>query len=473
MRARYRHLAGHILEEELGRPTEALVHYQAALGDDPDHPRACERIAALLRAAGDFAALAAHCARALEHMGQGGDVTRRSFLWNELAAAAAGLGDRDGATAALEVVVRLDGNHWDARRTLANYYVEAGTDAREQAIAAQHELLKLDKLHVPAYRTLAKLYYDTGANARGLACEQAARLLSARDPARARDSMPPTPPPMRPMAPADWARLRHPDEDRFVSALSVLVAPLLASASAVPLDGKSRPGVPLSGDGAPRMTEAVRWAARTLDVMVPALYTRNELLAPVRFFNGRDGRSLKPALVIGLPLLGDRRRLGELLPPLTLQMALLRPERMLRLLVADAEMLTTLLRATVSVACNEPVAGELQVTAAALRHSLPPLALDQLGVIGRRLRDEGRDLGRVAAAWLRGADLTAARAALVLSNDLPRTLAAVEACAFDPAGLRQALGELVWVSVTDEVWVTRERLVEGASAAHKEAQSQG
>ena len=145
------------------------------------------------------------------------------------------------------------------------------------------------------------------------------------------------------------------------------------------------------------MTEAVRWAARTLDVLVPELYTRNDQMAPVRFVNGRVGRALQPALVIGLPLLGDRRRLGELLPPLTLQMALLRPERMLRLLVADAEMLTTLLRATVSVACDEPATPELAVTTAALKHSLPPLALDQLGVIGRRLRDQGRDLSRVAA----------------------------------------------------------------------------
>jgi hypothetical protein len=138
---------------------------------------------------------------------------------------------------------------------------------------------------------------------------------------------------------------------------------------------------------------------------------------------------------------------------------------MLRLLVADADVLTMLLRATVSVACNEPAAADLAVTTAALKHSLLPLALDQLGVIGRRLRDQGRDLGRVAAEWLRAADLTAARAALVLSGDLPRTLAAVEACAFDPAGLRHALGELVWVSVTDEVWVTRERLIAGAAEA--------
>jgi hypothetical protein len=278
---------------------------------------------------------------------------------------------------------------------------------------------------------------------------------------------------MRPMAPADWARLRHPDEDRFVSSLSVLVAPLLAAASATPLDAaRTRPGAPLGGDGAPRMTEALRWVAGKLDVLVPEVFTRNDQMAPVRFVNGRIGQSLTPALVVGLPLLGDRRRLVELLPPLALQMALLRPDRMLRLLVADAGVLTLLLRATVAVACDEAPAAELTVTAAALRHSLPPLALDQLGVIGRRLREQGRDLSRVATAWLRAADLTAARAALVLTGDLPRTLAAVEACAFDPAGLRQALGEIVWASVTDEVWVTRQRMIDGATATAPSAKVQ-
>jgi hypothetical protein len=216
---------------------------------------------------------------------------------------------------------------------------------------------------------------------------------------------------MRVMAPADWSRLRHPDEDRSVSALSMLVAPLLAVSSAVPLDGRTRPGAPLSGDGAPRMTEAVRWAARTLDVLVPELFTRNDQMAPVRFVNGHVGRTLRSALVIGLPLLGDRRRLGELLPPLTLQMALLRPERMLRLLVADAEVLTMLLRATVSVACDEPATPELAVTMAALKHSLTPLASDQLRTIGRRLRDQGRELGRVAVEWLRGAGVVERSAA--------------------------------------------------------------
>ena len=475
LRARYRHLAGHIYEEELARPAEALARYRAALADDPDHPRACERIAALLRAQGDFAGLAAHCAQALGRLGDGGDPARRAPLWSALADAATGLGDRDGTSAALEVVVRLDANNWSARRRLAELYLEAGPDALEQAIAAQHALLRLDKLHVPAYRALGKLYQQVGAPARAAACDQAARLLSARDAARAPDEPAPALVPVtRALAPADWARVQAPEEDRFLALLSALVAPLLAGAAAIPLDpARGRPGTPLADGATPPFLQALRWAAGALDVPLPDVFTRDDQLAPVRFVNGRDAHGLRPALVVGLPLLGDRRRAAELVAPLALELALLRPERRLRLLVPDASVLALLLRATVSVACDEPPAPELAVTAAGLRRWLAPPALEQIGVVGRRLRDGGRDLGRVAAEWMRAADLTAARAALVVTGDLPRTLAAIEACALDPATVRHAVGELVWASITDEVWTTREALLASPAAPSRTAHARG
>jgi hypothetical protein len=144
---------------------------------------------------------------------------------------------------------------------------------------------------------------------------------------------------------------------------------------------------------------------------------------------------------------------------------------MLRLLVGDAAALALLLRATVSLGGDEPPAPELAVTVAGLRHWLPPLALEQVRLVGQRLRDDGRDLGHVAAAWLRAADLSAARAALVVTGDLPRTLAAIEACALDAVSAREAIGELVWASVTDEVWVTSERLRAASSPASSPARA--
>lgn len=179
IRARYRHLAGHVCEENLGDDESALMHYRAALADDADHPRCAERLESLFRRRGDFGGLAEHCARALERLGERGDVTRRARLWSVLADAATGLGDRDGTIAALEVVARLDPLQTDARRRLASLWLQAGPDAADKAIVAQHDLLRLDPAHVPAYRALSALYEQTGRIARAEACERARTRATA------------------------------------------------------------------------------------------------------------------------------------------------------------------------------------------------------------------------------------------------------------------------------------------------------
>jgi hypothetical protein len=119
------------------------------------------------------------------------------------------------------------------------------------------------------------------------------------------------------------------------------------------------------------------------------------------------------------------------------------------------------LRAVIAVAHDEPPAADAVVTAAALKRWLPPMALDQVTVIGRRLRDEGRDLTHLAAEWLRAVDLTAARAALAVTGDLERTMDAVEACGASPAAARAAIRELAWASVSDELWAVASRLHSG------------
>jgi predicted Zn-dependent protease len=448
LRARYRHLAGHVCEEELGLLDDALEQYRAALADDPDHPRTAERIEALLCERGDFAGLAEHCARMLERLGNG-DPARKAQLWSRLADAADGAGDREGAIAALEVVIRLDAEQKDARRRLAALYLEAGPDAAERAIVAHHELLRRDPVHVPTYRALAGLYQRVGARDRSLACDRAARLLSAREATPRTRARPEPVLATRALGPDEWRLVRHPDEDRFLSVLSMLLSPVLAQA-AVPARA---PGVPVGRDDGNPFAQATAYVSRTLDVPMPDLFARDDQKLPVQVVHGRV-----PGFVIGLPLLGDRRRFGDLVAPLALEAALLRPERHLRLLVGEPRALALLLRAVIALAHDEaPTAGEA-VTAAALKRRLPPLALDQVGVIGRRLRDEGRDLTQLAASWLRAADLTAARAALAITGDLERTIDAVEACAASPAAARAAEHELIWASVTDELWTVRKRL---------------
>jgi hypothetical protein len=164
-------------------------------------------------------------------------------------------------------------------------------------------------------------------------------------------------------------------------------------------------------------------------------------------------------VMIGRPLLGDSRRLPDLAPAAALDLAQLRPERNLRILIQDPSVMALVLKAVIAIAHDEQPEPEAKSTTAALRKWLHPVALDQLGVVGRRLRQDGRDLTKMAAQWLYAADLTAARATLVITGDLQRTVAAVESRAADERSAAAVALELIWASTTDELWRVRNRLM--------------
>jgi tetratricopeptide (TPR) repeat protein len=464
IRARYRHLAGHVCDENLGDSERALVYYRAALNDDPDHPRAAERIEAVLRQRGDFMALAEHGARLLERLGGQGDPLKRARLWSLMADAAAGLHDREGMIAALEVVTRLDPNERESRRRLASLYLQAGPQAVEKAIAAQHELLRVDSGNVQAYRALAALYDRGGHLARAEACTRAAQLISSRERVSGKGWAPAPDLATRPLTAADWALLRHPDEDRFISTLAALVAPLLTATAAVPLERARRgPGVPVPRNDMRPFVQAANHAARILGLPLPELFTAEEQSAPLRVVWGSVKQAVHPLVIVGRPLLGDARRMIDLLPAVALDLAQLKPERHLRVLVHDPNVLAVIMRAVIALAYDEEPEPDARVTALAFKRWLQPVVLDQLNIVGRRLREDGRDLLRRGAQWLRAADLTAARAALVLTGDLERTMAAVEARAADESAARAALPELVRASISDEIWTVRQRIVVAAA----------
>jgi tetratricopeptide (TPR) repeat protein len=464
IRARYRHLSGHVCDENLGDYERALVYYRAALDDDPDHPRAAERIEALLRQRGDFMALAEHGARLLERLGEKGDPLRRARIWSLMADAAAGLRDREGMIAALEVVTRLDPHERESRRRLASLYLQAGPAAVEKAIAAQHELLRVDPGNEAAYRSLAALYDRGGHLARAEACLRAAQVVAGRERPSSRGWSPAPDLATRPLSPADWSLLRHPDEDRFVSTLAALVAPLLTATAAVPLERAKRgPGEPVPRNDMRPFVQAANHAARILGLPLPELFISEEQMAPIRVVWGSVKQAVRPLVVVGRPLLGDTRRMVDLLPAVALDLVQLKPERNLRVLVHDPNVLAVIMRAVIALAYDEEPEPDVRVTATAFKRWLQPVVLDQLNVIGRRLREDGRDLLRRGAQWLRAADLTAARAALVLTGDLERTMAAVEARAADESAARAALLELVRASVSDEIWTVRQRIVVAAA----------
>jgi hypothetical protein len=212
-------------------------------------------------------------------------------------------------------------------------------------------------------------------------------------------------------------------------------------------------------------SKAMKYVATTLDVAMPEAYERPEQREPVIFVNTVDGRELVPVFQLGAPLVGDRRREPEQVFELARKSALLRPERLLRLATPHPQQIGHVLDAAVALVYDAegapptPVA-ELQRTVAGLKRALPPMQLEQVIAIGKKLRESGMRTDEAAVQWLQAADLTSIRAGYALVGDL-ETCARLVAADGRPTGCRaptERLLDLIWSSVTEEMFLVRRHL---------------
>jgi hypothetical protein len=203
---------------------------------------------------------------------------------------------------------------------------------------------------------------------------------------------------------------------------------------------------------------------RRLGVVEPALYVKYDQAVPLTFMHTRSGRALIPVLVAGVPLLGDRRRSSDLTFLIARSVARLRPERILRLALPDPAALGQIIQAAIALANSKPGSADdrpaprVARTVEALKQ-LPPVAFDQVVMIGERFSRLDVDPLVMARTWLEACDLTAARVALALAGDLDgalRLVAADETALGEP---RARVLDLVWSSTTDEFLLARERLL--------------
>ncbi len=486
LRARYFHVAGRICDDELGQGEEALAYYRRAVDDDPALDQASRAIERLLEVRGDHAELVAHYTRRIQRLGPAGgaDDAERLRLWAGLAETCDAMGDRDAARIALEVSTKIDGSQLDLRARFADACVRGGSDHLDRAIAEHHEIIARSKDRAASYRALAGLYLRTGRLDRARACAEAAGALVAL-------GLDDGPPPLVPAAPRegrsgvaalrtlgaqDWALLRHPDEDPALAALWARVSPLVAGLEARPHRALGlRPRDAVHADDGRPFAVAARSAARLLGVALPALYVRREQTYALAFLNARTDDTLAPVLTVGTPLLGDRRAPDELLFPLAMTLASLRPERLLQLALPDPAALAYLIDAARALATEADGGAKAPAsrTIDALRAQLTPLAFDQLVGIGRQLRERADDASTLAHRWLRAADLSAARAALAVTGDLAAALRALSTGEPSPfVDPRERLLELVWSSVTDALATVRAHLAAPAPDARPQARAE-
>ncbi len=469
LRARYWHVAGGICDEELDDGEEAIAYFRRALDEDPSLEKASLAIERRLEGRGDPAQLLRHYSRRVQQLGPMGDANdaERLRVWTALAATCDKMGDGEAARLALEVSTKIDGSQLDLRARFADACVRGGVDYIDRAIAEHHAILARRKGRASSYRSLGELYERTGQPRRALACRAAmAALVSARLQEGCEPEVEPAVPAavidIRPDAAArvplgeeDWARLRHPDEELALVALWGRIAPLIAGLESQTHRALGlRPRDALEPLDARPCAVAAREVGRLLGVAVPDVHIRREQTRAVTFLNARSETTLAPVLLMGTPLLGDRRRSSDLIVPVAMCLANLRPERLLRLALPDTTAIAYLIDVIRTLATEGDGKGEAarSRTVTALRGGLSPVAFDQMIAVGRQLAERHEGAKVLAARWLAAADLTAARVAFALTGDLSSALQAIRADRPSPfLDTSERLLDLIWSSVTDEL----------------------
>jgi tetratricopeptide (TPR) repeat protein len=476
VRARYRLTAALICRDELARRDLAGGHLRAALDDDPGLERASTALEQLYAAEENWRELARLYRGRLKRLGPespadaDGKNLERLRVWSALGDLCwEKLGDRESAQAALEVALSFDRDNVERHKRLADLYVQLGPATFGRSIAAHQRVLAGEKGRVLSMRALKHLYIQTQQREKALMCACALELLQKGDDHDARKVAAYR---QRPFATArgvlndeSWARLQHPDEDRLLGQLLGIVGGTVAAGQALPHKAFElvREDA-LAADDAHSYAKVLRYVAHVLDVPVPEAYVRPEQREPVVFANCLDGAELVPVVLLGAPLVGDRRSHVEQVFELARVLAHLRPERLLRLATPHPHSIAHVIEAAMALGAEiegEPEATDVVGrTVLGLKRALPPIELERVAAIGVKLRALGSRPDAAALRWLQAADLTGLRAGWALVGDLS-TCARLVAAEGQPAGTlppKQRLLELVWSTMTEEMFAVRRAL---------------
>jgi hypothetical protein len=219
----------------------------------------------------------------------------------------------------------------------------------------------------------------------------------------------------------------------------------------------------LDATDARSFAKAIRYAASIFVVPAPEVYARPEQKEAFSFVSCIDKQTLVPALVVGAPLT-DKRPERDLAFEVARRMSFFRPERFLRLLMPQPAQLAHLVEVVMALAAEadekqEPT-GEVAKTATAMRTWVAAPQLEQVVAFGRRLRQLGTRSEAAALGWAQGTDLTAARAGLLLAGDLEISARLIASEPASPTALptTQRLLDLIWSSVTEELFAVRRHL---------------
>jgi hypothetical protein len=323
--------------------------------------------------------------------------------------------------------------------------------------------LRSDPRDIDALRGLYRIYGRSGETDRQWLMAQALAYLDAADATERatyeRHKIDGLIKPTSSLAAEGWRLLFHPDEELLTGQIFAVIAPavLLGRISTLRRE-KALPKLDPARKQDPKVStlQAVRcfsWAGSILGLGSPPLYADPEYPGTVEMVPG-----VPPATRLGRASLSGRSPF-ELAFLAGRHLSYFREEHFIRLLVSSIPDLEDLFLAALSIANSGiPLSSEVKrrvsPIARAIEPVLEPAALDRLrGQFLRFLEEGGRtNLQR----WATAADRTAARAGLLLADDLGAAHAVFEL--EDRAGVRARMDDLIVFLTSDRYARLRQQI---------------
>ena len=252
-----------------------------------------------------------------------------------------------------------------------------------------------------------------------------------------------------------WQHLRHPDEDRVISAIfSIVWESLVALRAGSPksFDLRAKEHLPLEEDTRV-VAKIFRHAARLLNVPLPDVYAQPRRPGSLLLANCIEKGHLAPAVIVGRDMMTGYRD-TEIAAAVGAMLALLRPAYYLKLTMSTVEELEAAVAAAALLVGRNVGRPELEplvsVFAPAIKQALTRPTAETLLALVDRLPEQ-LDLAR----WRWAVDATAQRCGLLVSGELS---AAARMTALAGPRAQQRVADLVAWSVSPGYFTVREQL---------------
>ncbi|HET9990580.1 MAG TPA: tetratricopeptide repeat protein, partial [Kofleriaceae bacterium] len=487
----YYHAAGTLCRDELKQLDDAVDYYSCALDsffsqpdqlDDQQLPRALKSFEAIdkaLTTKRDWAAQERAYREMINRLPKDSGVRFFNLQVSLVDALAeiyrTRLKQYGDAAAAFEIAQELDPDNKrrhdgaDRAEILAELYVMAGPDHADKAIEQHTRVLRREPFKYDAYKALARIYRETNQYDKYFCLCSALKFLRKADAeevtfadqykprglAKAKHVMNPT----------SWAKLAHPDENRFISAVLGGCSRGVATLKGFPhkdfaLEKENRRQ--LQGDSL-MFSRLFLNVAQVLNVPVPDVYLVDDAkTVDIQLANVLDKHEPCPSFVVRPHVLQGKTE-REVAFLLTRRLAFMRPEYYLRMLLpTNTELKVVLLSAIVMLQPSFPVPPNLvapiQQYMAEMKKRMQPHALEQLGAVVQHLVQSAADID--LAKWSYAVDAAAHRAGLVMCGDLDVAARAVvtEPVVVDGPTSKDKVKQLVLFSISEEYFAIRKQM---------------